>query len=164
MTIIPGGTISVDDFRGLIMMWAGAAAPDGWLICDGQAISRVTHADLFAIIGTTYGAGDGSTTFNLPNLKGRVPVGLDGAQAEFNALAKEGGAKTHTLTTSEIPSHRHYLRREANATGAYAYRPAADSNVRDGSSGDSAYTANEGGGGSHNNLQPYVVVNFIIKT
>src|SRR5690606_11752046 len=75
--------------------------------CDGSAVSRTDYADLFEVIGTSYGVGDGSTTFNLPNLQGRVPVGLDTGQTEFNALGKTGGAKTHTLTIDQMPSHSH---------------------------------------------------------
>ncbi|ACZ29558.1 Tail Collar domain protein [Xylanimonas cellulosilytica DSM 15894] len=81
--------------------------PPGWLEHNGAAVSRTTYPALFAHYGTTYGAGDGSTTFNLPNAKGRTPVGLDTAQAEFNAVGKTGGAKTHTLSTAEMPSHTH---------------------------------------------------------
>lgn len=92
---------------GAIQAYVGAAAPTGWLLCDGSNVSRTTYADLFDLIGTTFGAGDGSTTFTLPNLKGRVPVGLDSAQTEFDALGETGGAKTHTLTTAELPSHSH---------------------------------------------------------
>src|SRR5690606_10883022 len=92
---------------GAIMPYAGAAEPAGWLFCDGRAVSRTTYAALFAVIGTTYGAGDGSTTFNLPNLKGRVPVGLDTGQAEFDSLGETGAAKTHTFSVSELPSHTH---------------------------------------------------------
>jgi hypothetical protein len=64
---------------GVIMAWPTNTAPTDWLLCDGSAVSRTTYADLFAVISTTYGSGDGSTTFNLPNLKGRVPVGRDAA-------------------------------------------------------------------------------------
>lgn len=73
--IAPGEIIKAEDFTGLILMWAGAAAPTGWLICDGSAISRTTYEDLFAILGTTYGAGDGSTTFNLPDFRSSMPLG-----------------------------------------------------------------------------------------
>jgi microcystin-dependent protein len=88
-------------------MFAGSAAPTGYFLCDGSAVSRTTYSALFAITSTTYGVGDGSTTFNLPNLKGRVPVGLDGSQTEFDALGETGGAKTHTLTSTEMPVHGH---------------------------------------------------------
>ncbi len=92
---------------GLIMPYAGSAAPTGFLICNGSNISRTTYSALFAIVGTTYGSGDGSTTFGLPNLLGRVVVGLDASQTEFDTRGETGGAKTHTLATTEIPSHNH---------------------------------------------------------
>lgn len=79
---------------GSIMAWGGATAPTNWLICNGNAISRSTYASLFSAIGVMYGAGDGSTTFNLPDLRGRVPVGLDATQSEFNTIAETGGSKT----------------------------------------------------------------------
>jgi microcystin-dependent protein len=80
------------------------------LICDGSAVSRTTYPSLFAAIGIKYGPGDGSTTFNLPNLKGRTPVGKDTAQTEFAALAQNGGEKTHLLTAAEMPAHSHKLK------------------------------------------------------
>jgi len=89
------------------MMYGGSIAPSGFMICDGPAISRVTYAALFAQIGTTYGAGNGSTTFNIPNLKGRIAVGLDAAQTEFDVLGETGGEKTHVLTTAELAAHAH---------------------------------------------------------
>lgn len=149
---------------GAISAFAGSSAPTNWLLCDGSDVSRTTYADLFALIGTTYGAGNGTTTFTLPNLKGRVPVGRDSTQTEFDSLAETGGAKTHTLTTSEIPAHAHDIQRNnvaASSTGADAstvYRSLANTGA--------TYTAtqNAGGGGAHNNLQPYLVINYIIKT
>jgi len=75
MPIVANGTISVSDFTGLIMQWAGPTAPDNWLFLQGQVISRTTYADLFAILGTTYGAGDGSTTFALPDMRGSTVIG-----------------------------------------------------------------------------------------
>ena len=63
------------------------------MICDGRAVSRSDYSELFAVIGTTYGSGDGSTTFNLPNLKGRVPVGKDSSQTEFDTIGETGGSK-----------------------------------------------------------------------
>jgi len=92
---------------GIIQMYGAAVAPTGFLICDGSAISRVTYSVLFAVIGTTYGVGNGSTTFNIPNLKGKVAVGLDAAQTEFDALGEVGGEKTHALTTAELAAHGH---------------------------------------------------------
>jgi microcystin-dependent protein len=89
--------------------WLGATStPDGYLLCDGTAVSRTgVNAKLFAKISTAFGVGDGSTTFNLPNLKGRQIVGFDAAQAEFNVVGETGGVKTITLTTNELPSHTH---------------------------------------------------------
>lgn len=95
------------DLTGVITAFGGSSAPTGWLLCDGSLVSRTTYADLFAVVSTTYGAGDGSTTFALPNLKGRVPVGRDASQTEFDTLGETGGAKTVTLSSSEIPSHVH---------------------------------------------------------
>lgn len=92
---------------GSVTMFAGASAPSGHLLCDGSPVSRSTYSTLFGVVGTTYGAGDGSTTFNLPNLKGKIPVGLDAAQTEFDALGETGGAKTHTLSAAEMPIHTH---------------------------------------------------------
>lgn len=92
---------------GVIHQYAGSSAPSGYLLCEGQAVSRVTYAALFAIIGTTYGAGDGSTTFNLPNLTGKVPVGLNSSDASFDARGETGGEKTHSITTAEMPAHTH---------------------------------------------------------
>ena len=92
---------------GSLVPFAGSTAPSGYLVCDGAAVSRTTYAALFAAIGTTYGAGNGSTTFALPNLKGRVVAGVDSAQTEFDSLGETGGAKTHTLSSAEIPAHNH---------------------------------------------------------
>ena len=94
---------------GVITQYGGATAPTGWLLCQGQAISRVNalYTRLFTAIGTNYGIGDGSTTFNVPNLQGRIPVGRDSTQSEFDALAETGGSKTSTLSTANLPSHQH---------------------------------------------------------
>ena len=91
---------------GLIAPYAGAAAPGGWLLCDGSNVNRTTFAALFAVLGTVYGAGDGSTTFGLPDLRGRVPVGK-AASGTFAALAAVGGEAAHVLVTAEMPSHGH---------------------------------------------------------
>jgi microcystin-dependent protein len=88
---------------GSIYMFAGAVAPSGYAVCDGTAVSRSTYAELFGIIGTTYGAGDGSTTFNLPDLSGRVPLGVSTAML----LGDSGGEEAHVLTVNEIPQHLH---------------------------------------------------------
>lgn len=183
---------------GIVQMFAGSTAPTGWLLCDGQAVSRATYAELFAVIGTTYGVGDGSTTFNVPNFKGRIGVGYDSGQTEFNALGKTGGAKTHTLAISELPSHYHTVDPPAtntgyisadhthsgslpansfNANGAVTVFTTPNSAIRyfafsTGGVSANHYHAvdiaqfnsgNTGGDGAHNNLQPYLTVNYIIK-
>jgi microcystin-dependent protein len=99
---------------GEIRMYAGSSAPAGWLVCDGSAVSRTTYATLFAVMGTTFGAGDGSTTFNLPNFKGRIPIGVgqgntaEGGGAGTNrVLGATAGAEKHTQTIGEVGSHGH---------------------------------------------------------
>ena len=145
---------------GVITQFGGSTAPTGWVLCDGTAYSRtVTYNNLFTAIGTTYGVGDNSTTFNVPNLKGRVPVGLDSTQTEFDTRGETGGAKTHTLTTAEIPDHSHggqiVFGGGSGSTGVRA----------DGIGSSQPPTGGVNGtnGGAHNNLQPYIVVNYIIK-
>jgi microcystin-dependent protein len=148
---------------GAIMIWSTTTAPTGWMICDGAAISRTTYSALFAVIGTTYGAGNGSTTFNLPNLKGRVPVGYNiGVDSEFDAMGETGGSKTHTLSTSEIPAHNHsvdIMRSSTSGTSTTYVTPSLDAT----STLQSNSTGNSGSGGSHNNLQPYITLTYIIK-
>lgn len=93
---------------GMVMPFAGAVAPIGWLLCDGSAVGRQQYQQLFAMIGTTYGAGDGYRTFNVPNLLGRVIVGVDAAQTEFATLALAGGSKTSTAQhTHGLQNHTH---------------------------------------------------------
>lgn len=100
---IPGTLTGIP--AGSIIAWGNATPPVNWLICDGSAISRSTYASLFSAIGTTYGVGDGSTTFNVPDLRGRVPVGKN--SATFATLGATGGAETVTLDITQIPSHTH---------------------------------------------------------
>ncbi len=90
---------------GSIMIWAGSTAPSGWLLCDGTAYSTTTYAALYAVIGTAYGSGSG--TFLVPNLKGKIPVGLDASHTQFDTRGETGGEKTHTITTAEMPAHTH---------------------------------------------------------
>ncbi len=141
---------------GMISPYAGTTAPTSWLLCDGTAVSRTTYSALFAITSTTYGVGDGATTFNLPDLRGRVPVGKS-ADTEFDVLGETGGAKTHTLTEAEMPAHTHQM----FANGGTSV---GGSNVFSGGGGGSAVdTGSKGSGTAHNNLQPYITLNYIIK-
>ena len=107
--IYQGGSLILDATPvGALMPYAGITTPSGWLFCSGQAISRSTYSELFVALSTTYGIGDGATTFNLPNLCGRVVVGTgQGSGLTNRNLASSGGAETHTLTTAEMPSHSH---------------------------------------------------------
>lgn len=105
---------------GTVVSFAGSTAPSGWLLCDGSAVSRTTYSDLFSSIGTLYGAGNGSTTFNLPDLRGRTVFGLDnmggtaanrltttGGISANNTLGASGGSQSITLATTNLPSHNH---------------------------------------------------------
>lgn len=162
-----------------ILPYGSGEIPRGYLLCNGQAVSRVTYADLFSKIGITYGAGDGSTTFSVPNLCGRVVAGYSAAEPEFNTLGKTGGAKSHTLTAAEMPTHNH----SASTSGTYSGGSlqgseqlqhgglAAGSLYFVGGTGNKSGTAsfstsvgNAGSGGAHNNLSPYFTTNFIIRT
>jgi microcystin-dependent protein len=151
---------------GVISQWGGTAAsvPTGWVLCDGTAYSRtVTYNNLFTAVGTAYGAGDGSTTFNVPNLKGRVPVGLDSSQSEFDVLGETGGVKEVTLTTAQIPDHTHIGPLFFNATAGTGTSGAVSNSGSPTSNRPDTGGVNGTTGGAHNNLQPYIVVNYIIK-
>ncbi len=153
--VFAGGAIL--DPLGSGKLWFTDTPPQGWLLCQGQAVSRTTYAALFAQLGTTWGAGDGTTTFNLPDMRGVVPVGKS-SDVEFNELAKRYGTKTHTLTTAEMPSHRH------SSPGTYNVGPGAGATAMVvntvAAPGNSNLT---GGGDPHNNVQPSVTVNWIIR-
>ena len=151
---------------GSMIPYGKSQPPTNWLICNGQAVSRTTYADLFAVIGTSYGAGDGSTTFNLPDKRGKVSVGLNGSDTDFNTIGKNGGEKKHTLTADEIPRHNHevYISQETGSSGhpenaAYSVSWGWDGNTRF-NSGITSFIA---GSQPHNNLQPYQVDCWIIK-
>jgi microcystin-dependent protein len=92
---------------GGVIPFAGVSAPVGYLLCNGSAVSRAEYDELYQIIGETYGAGDGSTTFNVPDLKGKVVFCKNASDADFDTLGETGGEKTHTLTVAEMPSHNH---------------------------------------------------------
>lgn len=141
-------------------------APAGYLLADGSAVSRSTYANLFSVIGTTYGAGDGSTTFNLPDTRGRVTVDQS-SDPEFDVLGEKQGAKTHTLTVAQIPSHTHQVGWINNGTDIsdYLAGSAAHYGISYWSARGGAYDLLEpvGGGQAHNNIQPSIVVKRAIK-
>lgn len=160
---------------GVVSAFAGSSAPTGWLLCSGAAVSRTTYADLFTAIGTTYGSGDGSTTFNLPDLRGRAAFGIDnmggsaanritsgGSGITGTTLGASGGAETVTLSTSQMPSHTHNLY-QGPAMYAGVNVGTAPANGQNGTYG-STYIANTGGGGAHNTVPPAIILNYIIKT
>lgn len=151
--------------KGVINTYAGSIAPNGWLICDGSAISRSTYSDLFNVIGTTYGIGDGDTTFNLPDLRGKIPVGYDISDNDFNVAGKTGGEKTHTLTINEMPEHYHDIGNEGAILygGNRAYFSSTGSISTWTNNEAHSHTKNKGNGQPHNIMQPYVVMNYIIK-
>lgn len=109
LTIAGGGGGGLIDTLpvGTMIPYGSAETPDNWLSCNGQAVSRTTYSHLFKVIGTSYGEGDGSTTFNLPDKRGRVSVGYDPDQAMFNKVGAKVGSNTHTLTVDEMPKHQH---------------------------------------------------------
>lgn len=172
---------------GAMAMWPLNTNPSDtdWKLCDGSAISRTTYATLFALVSTTWGAGDGSTTFNLPDFRGRVPLGgnnvslpnAKNATYATRLLAATGGEETHVLTTSELPSHTHTLtdpgHAHASASGSFQTSTAGPdagtvgTNYRIEANTASATTgvtiANTGSGAAHENLPPFLVMNFIMK-
>lgn len=163
---------------GMIIWWAGTALPaqGGWTWCNGTLMKRAEFPDLFAAIGTTYGVGDGVTTFATPNLNGRAIVGYASDNSGYNTPGATGGAKTVTLALSQVP----------NSSGSYTMHNAGNSTMLYHSTG--AMTEHSGtvdyrtgyqnpniqsrgyaylnlgfGGGAHDNLQPYIVLKGIIK-
>lgn len=155
-----GGT-TVDIPTGSITMFAGSTAPSGYLLCQGQAVSRTTYSALFSVIGTTYGSGNGSSTFNLPNLQGRFALG----KSSDHALASTGGSETHTLTTNEMPAHTHKASNYIALTGWQGDSPGffLSRDVQGGSTASGPQTGSAGGGQAHSIMPPYIAVNYIIK-
>lgn len=196
---------------GIVIPFAGTTAPQGWMLCDGSAVSRTTYAALFAVIGTTYGEGDGETTFNIPDLSGRVVIG----SSQSHALGTTGGSETVTLIADQLPAHTHvvpqhghgndiavqtpvlsheitsqpmYKYNKPNSSKAYSISRTnaingtstqtasrttdvsiADHDVELDVGGsispcDSFDSGSYGGNSSHNNMQPYTSINYLICT
>ena len=180
--------VSVPAFvSGMVMPYAGTSAPTGFLLCGGQAVSRTTYSDLFSVIGTTYGVGDGSSTFNLPDLQGRVVAGKDdmsGSSANRltdavtgglngDTLGDTGGTESHTLTSAQsgLPQHNHSATTNLTIAGSSGGSTGilTDSS-RSTSSSTSFSSTSIGNAGptdasaAHNNVQPTIILNYIIKT
>jgi microcystin-dependent protein len=200
--------VQVANPTGAVIAFAGSSAPTNWLLCYGQAVSRTTYAALFAVVSTTYGAGDGTTTFNLPDLRGRTVAGVDnmgGSDAGRIDIANSSGtvvgSQYVTLTSAEMPSHTHIQDSHNHTQNAHGHVVSANSfasdlqivvgplggdgnkysfsdsgndassntavlYARDTTATNIATTAtnqNTGGGGAHNNMQPTMVLNYIIK-
>lgn len=177
---------------GCMLDYAGTASPPtGWLLCDGTAASRTTYADLFGVIGTVWGTGDGATTFNLPDTRRRVSVGFGGTAVGTlgTAVGNTGGAETVVLGTSEMPTHTHTQDSHNHTQDAHSHSADSDTMLKEGtefgydsglfgfSTNGNGITAtaatnqaatatnqNAGGGGAHNNIQPSYIVQKIIKT
>lgn len=156
---------------GMIMSWPNTGAlPSGWLECNGAAVSRTTYADLFAAIGTTWGAGDGSTTFNLPDLQRRTLVGAGGSgTADLgNAVGNTGGVEGVTLTQGHLPASMSLSTVTNNwnngAPTGGSTRILSDVEYTDGQYTATQTYTNAGGGVSHNNIQPSAVIRWVVKT
>ena len=133
VTLSPLVTLMTWPPTGTILDYAGDVVPAGYLLCDGRAVSRTTYAALYAVLGTRYGAGDGSTTFGLPDLRRRVALGSGGAgSAEIaNTLGATGGEESHALTLAELPAHTHAG--SAGSAGAHTHGAGSLATARDGS-------------------------------
>lgn len=169
---------------GAMLPYAGASAPTqtiggvaAWLLCDGTAVSRTTYADLFALIGTTYGTGNGSTTFNLPDLRGRVPLGAGtGAQNGGTGTGAISGGTSLTARTrgafggdERLQSHTHEYRDTNNNNlvgGRFsgALNAGATIRVLIENGEDKVYANTTTGAGSGQNMPPFIVTNYLIKT
>lgn len=165
---------------GATMLWAGVVEPDGWIICDGRELNRTTYADLFDAIGTLWGDGNGTTTFNIPDLTYRIPMGASSSPAlDVGQLA---GEAEHTLTAAEMPTHNHTITQTPHshppvspatvfvgrhATGSTDWIRATagatfDQMSATGTANANITLANAGSGSAHNNIPPVAGVYFII--
>lgn len=160
-----GGKVPI----GALMPYAGLATPAGWLLCKGQSLARSSYPDLYAAIGTLYGAED-STHFSIPDLRTRVPVGVSDNHATFGQMGSNGGEASHFLTVREMPSHTHVLKgkgtsftggvEKTNLGGGSGWTTVTNYT---GAGSPNLEAAPTGGGSAHNNMPPYIVLNYIIR-
>lgn len=156
---------------GVIVPFAGGVLPDGWLPCDGRSLAIDDYLALYQAIGTVWGSVD-VDHFNIPDLRGRALVGQGTASSGTTFdLGSTGGEENHTLTTTEMPSHTHtdtgHIHTTGNSTTIVAVVPGdgpvlAPNPIPAATSSGNAAITNTGGGGAHNNMQPYAVVNYAI--
>lgn len=160
--IVPA--VEFDGFSpvGQVVDFAGSSAPTGWLICNGATISQTTYAALYAVTGHSYGANPGGGNFILPDCREKVTVGYKSGSSEFGALGNVAvGEKTHTLDATEIPSHVHPINAYASsAAGANSYLMRASTGT---GSSNPMNSDSIGSGTAHNNIQPSIVFNKIIR-
>lgn len=180
---ISDGIINPDEYNivhdsvpvGSIQAYASSTTPYGWLACDGSEVNRALYSELFAAIGTTYGDGDGTSTFNLPDLNGRTIIGIgesDAAGHTNHTLGQSDGEETHVLTINEMPSHAH--EQQAGTSDGHINREVSyyATGTSSGSGSQASWfsasrltisTKDTGGGQPHNNMPPYLATNYIIK-
>ena len=169
-SVLAGGSASLVPV-GVVVPFAGSTAPSGWAFCNGAAVSRTTYATLFATIGTTFGSGDGSTTFNLPGMHGKAPYGRDPTQTEFDGLGETGGSKDSNALmahTHDMGNHTHTVSnigigtvQEGTGGTANVYYPSGANSATSGPSTNT--TGSAGSGSTFSILPPYIVLNYIIR-
>lgn len=157
---------------GEILGYAGATAPKDYLLCDGSAVSRATYAELFAIIGTSFGSGDGSTTFNLPNMQGKIAMMYKSDDASFDVIGETGGAKTINIAHSHTRNaHTHTVSGNTDAgdtatcyAGAANHTHGGHVHSYSGTTGDASDKGtNSQLSATQSILNPYNTINFIVR-